>query len=124
MEEKGLRVNMAKTKVMRCRDGAGQVVESGKYPCGVCNKGVGANSIQCTSCHAWVHKKCSRIKGKLKPVSDYCCGKCTGGNPGRPDVLPQISLGPGQNLECVDKFCYLGDMIAAGVELRKHPEQG
>ena len=114
MEDKGLRVNMAKTKVMRCRDGAGQVVKSGKYPCGVCNKGVGANSIQCTSCHAWVHKKCSKIKGKLKPVSDYCCGKCTGGNPERPDVLPQISLGAGQNLDCVDKFCYLGDMIAAG----------
>ena len=114
MEDKGLRVNMAKTKVMRCRDGAGQVVKSGKYPCGVCNKGVGANSIQCTSCQAWVHKKCSKIKGKLKPVSDYCCGKCTGGNPGRPDVLPQISLGAGQNLDCVDKFCYLGDMIAAG----------
>ena len=31
-----------------------------------------------------------------------------------PDILPQISLGAGQNLECVDKFCYLGDMIAAG----------
>jgi len=26
----------------------------------------------------------------------------------------QISLGNGQSLECVEKFCYLGDMIAAG----------
>ena len=114
MEEKGLRVNMNKTKVMRCRDGSGQVAKSGKYPCGVCNKGVGANSIQCTSCHAWVHKKCSGIKGRLKPTSDYCCSKCTRGDPGRPDVLQQISLDVGQNLECVDKFCYLGDTIAAG----------
>ena len=36
------------------------------------------------------------------------------GNPGRSDVLQQISLEVGQDLECVDKFCYLGDMIAAG----------
>ena len=43
LEEKGLRVNMSKTKVMRCRDGAGQIVRAGKYPCGVCSKGVGAN---------------------------------------------------------------------------------
>ena len=114
MEEKGLRVNLGKTKVMRCRDGAGQVLKSGKYPCGVCGKGVGANSIKCTSCHAWIHKKCSKIKGKLKEISDYCCSKCKEGNPVRPDVLQQISLGDGQNLECVEKFCYLGDTIAAG----------
>ena len=41
MEDKGLRVNMGKTKVMRCRVDAGQVQKSGKYPCGVCSKGVG-----------------------------------------------------------------------------------
>ena len=58
--------------------------------------------------------KCSGIKGRLKPTSDYCCSKCTRGDPGRPDVLQQISLDVGQNLECVDKFCYLGDTIAAG----------
>jgi len=45
MEEKGLRANMGKTKVMRCHDGAGQVV---KYPCGVYSKGVTSNPIKCT----------------------------------------------------------------------------
>ena len=39
MEDKGLRVNMGKTKVMRCRVGTGKVVKSGKYPCGVCGRG-------------------------------------------------------------------------------------
>ena len=53
MEEKGLRVNMGKTKVMRCQVDAGQVVKTGKYPCGVCRKGVGSNSILCMSCCAW-----------------------------------------------------------------------
>jgi hypothetical protein len=114
MEEKGLRVNMGKTKVMRCRDGASQAVKSGKYPCGVCSKGVGSNSIQCTSCHAWIHKQCSGIKGRLKHMDDYHCPRCLGRIPVRSKVLQHISLGNNQSLECVDKFCYLGDMIAAG----------
>jgi len=46
MEEKGLRVNMGKTKDMRCPDSASQVGKSGKYPCGVCRKAVGSNCIQ------------------------------------------------------------------------------
>ena len=52
MEEKGLRVNMGKTKVMRCRTGTGEVVKFGKFPCGVCRRGVGVNSIKCTSCNS------------------------------------------------------------------------
>ena len=92
----------------------GQVAKTGKDPCGVCNKGVGANSIKCTSCHAWIHKKCSKIKGKLREISDYRCGKCKGEDPVRHDELQQISIGDGQSLECVGKFCYLGSMIAAG----------
>ena len=47
MESKGLRVNMAKTKIMKCQPKAGLREETGKYPCGVCKKGVGRNSILC-----------------------------------------------------------------------------
>jgi hypothetical protein len=87
MEDKGLRVNMGKTKVMRCGVDAGQVQKSGKYPCGVCSKGVGLNSIQCTTCKAWVHKKCSGVKGSLEHVSQYRCVKCTGGgNPAKTET--------------------------------------
>ena len=114
LEEKGLRVNMSKTKVMRCRDGAGQIVRAGKYPCGVCSKGVGANSIQCTSCYAWIHKRCSGVRGRLNHVSDFCCERCRGGNPVTPEDPQQILLGDDQSLDCVDKFCYLGDTIVAG----------
>jgi hypothetical protein len=35
------------TKVMKCGTGCGQVANTGKNPCGVCNKGVGKNLIQC-----------------------------------------------------------------------------
>ena len=76
MEDRGLRVNMGKTKVMRCRVDAGQVQKSG---------------------------------------SQYRCVKCTGGgNPVKIETQQLLPLGDGQSLECVEKFCYLGDMIGAG----------
>ena len=46
MENKGLRVNMGKTKVMICRKGLDTIKPSGKYPCSVCRKGVGRNSAK------------------------------------------------------------------------------
>ena len=65
MENKVVRVNMEKTKVMICGKGLDTIKPSGKYPCSVCRKGVGRNSIFCTSCDAWVNKKCSGIKEGL-----------------------------------------------------------
>jgi len=50
LESKGLKVNVGKTKVLKCNGGAGTVEKSGKWPCGVCNKGVGNNSIFYTKC--------------------------------------------------------------------------
>src|SRR6266516_7469841 len=41
LKEKGLRVNIGKTKVMNCKEGVGQVENSGKFSCGICGKGVG-----------------------------------------------------------------------------------
>ena len=48
MELKGLRVNIGKTKVMKCQYRSEQVENSEKYPGGVCRKGVGVNSVLCT----------------------------------------------------------------------------
>ena len=47
MELKGLRVNIGKTKVIKCQVRIGQAEESGKYLCGMCRQGVGDNSIKC-----------------------------------------------------------------------------
>ena len=47
MESKGLKVNMNKIKIMKCQPKAGLREKAGKYPCGVCKKDVGANSILC-----------------------------------------------------------------------------
>jgi len=116
MEAKGLRVNVAKTKVMKCCEHEGGGEETGKYPCGICRKGVGTNSIQCTACQKWIHKKCSGIKGKLKEGMGYRCPVCEGKGQSKVDdkVVVELQLGQSDKLECVKKFCYLGDMIGAG----------
>ena len=57
LEQKGPRVNMGKTKVMKYKVRQGQAENSGKFPCGICRKGVGRNSICCTKCKKWIHKK-------------------------------------------------------------------
>ena len=54
---KGLKVNAGKSKVMVGRSGGKIIVNSGKWPCGVCGKGVQANSVQCTVCKKWIHKR-------------------------------------------------------------------
>ena len=48
--DKGLKVNARKSKVMVGSSGGKIIVNSGKWPCGVCGKGVQANSVLCTVC--------------------------------------------------------------------------
>ena len=69
VESKGMRVNMNKTKVMI--SGERQMVRQKdvRWPCGVCSKGVGSNSLQCTRYQKWVHKVCSGIKGSMSKVA-------------------------------------------------------
>ena len=75
MEEKGLRVNAGKTKIMICGTGLDLLQSSGEFPCTVCRTGVGGNSIFCKGCKHWVHKKCS---GHLTEDLDYRCTRCQG----------------------------------------------
>src|SRR2546426_11087824 len=70
---------MSKTKIMKCRYGVGQVEATSKHPCGVCRKGVRNNSIYCSSCKKWIHKRCSGVKGRLKPDVNFKCAKCRTG---------------------------------------------
>jgi len=56
MEAKGLKMNTGKMKIMFSRSMKDRVEEKGKRPCGVCEKGVGNNSILCHGCEKWIHK--------------------------------------------------------------------
>ena len=91
----------------------GPTFSSGKYPCGVCSKGVGANSIFCSQCKKWVHKTCSGINGRLDLVINFRCKTCV--NPPEEIRLREktVTLG-GNNFDVVNQFCYLGDMLGAG----------
>ena len=109
MEGKGLRVNMEKTKLMDL------LGDSGGFPCAVCRSGVGVNSIQCLQCMYWVHKKCSGVRGRLAEDPDYVCPRCC--DQARPiDNRPvtQVDV-DGTQLDVESNFCYLGDMLCAGV---------
>ena len=70
VENRGMRVNVNKTKVMISGERQKPVQKAARWACGVCGRGVGSNSIQCTSCHKWGHKNCSGIKGSMYKVEE------------------------------------------------------
>src|SRR5208282_1755661 len=121
-EEKGLKVNVGKTKVMRCSDEFSVAKEGGKFPCAICSKGVGSNSVCYAKCKMWVHKKCSGVKGRLKVDGDYQCKKCSvngttvGTESGK---KKNILLESGETIDCVEEFCYLGICLIVVVELEQ-----
>ena len=47
VEKRDMRVNMNKTKVMISAERQKPVQKAARWPCGVCGRGVGNNSIQC-----------------------------------------------------------------------------
>ena len=49
VESRGMRVNMNKTKVMISGERQKVRQKAVRWPCGVCSKGVGSSSTQCTS---------------------------------------------------------------------------
>ena len=65
-------MNMGKTTIMESGINLGVVKKSGKHPCG------GTNAVLCGCCNRWVHKKCSGIKGPLRPDSEFRCAQCLG----------------------------------------------
>ena len=64
LEKKGMKVNVGKTKWMLSGEDT-VLISNSKWPCGVCGKGVGSNSILCIGCKKWIHQKCSGIKGSI-----------------------------------------------------------
>jgi len=111
MENRGMRVNTNKIKVMISGERQKVMQKAVKWPYGVCGSGVGNNSIQCTRCQKWVHRKCSAIKRSMyKVMNTFTCRGC---------VIPvtctgctSVDIGFHANLELLDKFCYVGDMLS------------
>jgi len=111
VENRDMRVNMNKTKVLISGERQKPVQKAARWPCGVCGRGVGGNSIQCTSYQKWVHKKCSGIKGRMyKVMRSFICRGCS--NHVISTSQTSVYIGASANLEVVDKFCYLGDILS------------
>ena len=114
MESKGLRVNSKKTKFMVSGVGLGKLRDSGAFPCDVCRTGVGANSILCSQCSFWIHKKCSGVIGRLSDNPEYICPRCQctarpiDGRPINEVFVDEVKM------DVVLSFCYLGDMLSTG----------
>jgi len=73
-----------------------------KWPRGVCCRGVGSNSLQCTSCQKWAHKKCNGIKGSMSKMmkSGGCLNMIA--SAGRTSVdIGAIRM---MNRKCKDRF--------------------
>jgi len=82
-----------------------------RWPCGVCDRGVDNNSIQCTICKKCVHRKCSGIKGCMyKVMKSFICRRCV--NPLTGTGRSSIDIGGYANLELVDNVCYLGHILS------------
>ena len=78
VEEKGLRVNVDKTKGIQLLFGKKSSV-SKVDPCGVCGERVGCSSIQCTKCQRWVHRCCSDMPRQVSLLSCravFVCRTC------------------------------------------------
>jgi len=85
--------------------------KAARWLCGVCDRGVGNNSVQCTSCQKWVLKKCGGSKGSISKVTkSFICRGCL--NPVSSTGHTSVDIGVSANLELVDKFCYLRDMLS------------
>ena len=96
---------------MICGIGLDLLQSSGEFSCAICRTRVGENSIHCSGCKHWVHKKSSGPK-RLKEDANYMCSKCLGTT--RPiDGRPQkeFQVGP-DNLEVVACFCYLEERLS------------
>ena len=65
-------------------------------------------------CRKWVHKKCSEVNEKLKEDQSYRCTKCGRGGCALGIAEEQeVVLEDGSSLECINRFCHLGDKLGA-----------
>ena len=108
--DKGLKMNAGKSKVMVGSSSGKMIVFFGKWPCGVCGKGVQANHVQCTVCKKWINKQRSGVRGDLSRVAHgFRCRQCDGTI--QEAHLAEDLMIDGETYGCVKSFCYLGDTL-------------
>jgi len=106
VKNRGMRVNMNKTKVMISGERQRVTQKAVRWLYDVCGRSIGNKSIQCTSCQEWVHRKRSGIKGTrsmYKVMKPFVCRGCV--NPVTGTGCISVDIGVNANLELMVKFC-------------------
>ena len=95
---------------------AKEIIKSGRWPCGCCGRGVGANSVLCVACNKWCHQRCSGLRN-LRGIQNFVCPRCTRVEEDDEDEDARLIVDGGV-LDEVQQFSYLGDVLdcEAGVE--------
>ena len=103
METRGLKVNINKTKLMVMGREPAVRPQRGRYPCGVCGKGIGANSKWCQCCGRWCRQRCSGLRNLRRAGDNFRCPTCVRGV-----VVVPCRLEVGEDsLEIVDIFSFV-----------------
>ena len=109
MEQRGLKINLGKTKLLVTGKRNLKTPVSVRFPCSVCSAGVGVNSILCKQCGKWCHKRRSGVEN-LNRVQQFVCPRCDGTWVDLQREDDTILLDNGR-IEEVSQFCCLGDVI-------------
>ena len=110
-ENKGLKVNLGKTKVVASGT-EGEVSVSKVDPCGICGKRVMANSVLCVKCRKWIYGICVKIKRVTPRLGrDFVCGRCKQIDDGLVEPMKELC----EEVETVRCLCYLRDRVNARV---------
>ena len=109
MKDKGLKVNVGKTKMM-VSGTEGEIRSSKIDPCGICGNRVRSNAVCCTQCMKWIYERCSKMK-KVTCTSarHFVCRRCTDVGDGMEEPVEVLC----DEVETVKGFCYLGDKLNA-----------
>ena len=109
LEDKGLKVNVGKTKMM-VSGTEGEIVLSKIDPSGVCAKRVGSNAVCCTQCTKWTLGRCTKmIKVTCSSAKHFVCRRCTDVGDGMEEPVEVLC----DEVKTVKEFCYLGDRLNA-----------
>ena len=109
MERCGMKINIPKTKLLISGKEPTTRPSTGRYPCGICSRGVGVSSIICRSCNLWCHKRCTGL-GTFRGIRNYICLVCDGTR-ARTNPADDSVVTSGGTIEEVNQFCYLGDVL-------------
>ena len=90
LENKVLKVNLEKMKVMVC-ESEGEVIRNRLDPCEICGKKVTVNSVLCTKCDQCIHERCSKLKKVTSSATRFfVCDKCEKATNGAEEVQLEV----------------------------------